>query len=178
LLPDRTPEVASTANCAISAAVFDATAGHGIRFDPVFNNSGGEDTEYALRAERQFGLRVRGCPDAIVFEPRSGARATLGYQLRRTLRSQILSFRIAAMHRKAGIMQSTLPLPMILLSKTNRNFVFGIGILLRAVLTLPFAPTKGQRGIGLGLERLTQSIAIVPYMLGYVPLDYGQTKPT
>ncbi len=58
----------------------------GVRFDPAFGQTGGEDTQFFYRLH-QCGARFAYRPDAIVFEETPRTRATLGWLLRRRYRA-------------------------------------------------------------------------------------------
>lgn len=80
------PAILATSNFAIERCIFCPETGSGLRFDPAFNESGGEDVEFFLRARRAFNWAPASWPSAVAYENWNGERATLGYHLKRTLR--------------------------------------------------------------------------------------------
>ena len=81
--PDRSdPEVPITGNLLISTAWLRRT---GVRFDPDFGVTGGEDSDFFRRA-RAEGAVVRYAAQSIAYEIVPAARATLRYQLHREFR--------------------------------------------------------------------------------------------
>lgn len=71
----------------------DMLARHGLRFDPSYGQTGGEDTHLFHRLY-QMGGRFGYCPQAIVFEETPPARATLGWLLRRRYRAGQIHHRL------------------------------------------------------------------------------------
>jgi succinoglycan biosynthesis protein ExoM len=71
---------------------------HGLRFDPAFGRSGGEDTELFARMAARGG-RFVSAPDAIVHEHVDTERVSFGWLLRRRVRCAANYQRIANTHR-------------------------------------------------------------------------------
>lgn len=62
-------------------------------FDPAFNRTGGEDTDFFLRSQRR-GARIVWCREALVFERTPDDRDRIGYRLSRRFRESQLFIRI------------------------------------------------------------------------------------
>lgn len=171
----KEPRVLATTNYAISQRVFSQSNGMGLRYHPSFNQIGGEDAEFFLRAKRQHGCAPKGWPDARVTEAQNGRRGTLRYHLNRTLCSQMNAYYIAALHRRDKLMNKPAPLALMLIRRTVRNLVRGLLHLGTGVATLPFSRTAAQQTIGMGLSYVTRAFAVVPYILGKKYRRYGNT---
>jgi glycosyltransferase involved in cell wall biosynthesis len=173
-LPHRArPQVMSTANYAMHRCVFDARYGPGLRFEPAFNESGGEDLEFFLRAERVYGWVPAWLPNAVVSENWADDRATLHYNLARVLRNQVSAYQVAQRHRQLGIHGSRIQNFARILLRLNRQVIFGTGGLIAGLAMFPFRPKKGRALIGYALTQAARAFAVVPYVLGQTPVAYG-----
>jgi hypothetical protein len=172
----KPPRILATGNYAISRSVFSQKRGLGLRFHPDFNQIGGEDSEFFLRAKRQHGIVIAGWPNAIAHEEKSGHRLTLRYHLHRTLCAQMCGFYIAALHRKHRIIENPAPLGLMLTRRTINSVGSSLYVLSLGLLTLPFAPARGQRTIGIGLEHLSRAFAVLPFLFGKSYRRYGLSK--
>ena len=162
----------TTANFAISRQIFSKTSGHGMRFDHRFNFSGGEDAEFAKRAERLHGIPLLSNSAAIVSEERLGKRKTFTYHLRRCVRDQVNGYRVSHLHRTMGIFTPRRSMPAMLAMRTNESLIKGLGYMLRGIVLLPTKTTVGLRTIGSGLSLLARVYAILPYLLGKSSREY------
>lgn len=173
----KAPRVLATGNYAVSKKVFSQTGGLGLRFHHDFNQIGGEDAEFFLRAKRQHGTPPYGWPHALIYEEQRGNRLTLRYHLNRTLCTQLNGFYIAALHRREGLLEKPAPLALMLTRRTIKSFGKSMIALSVGVLRLPFTPKGGQQTIGIGLEHLARAFAIAPYLLGTRYRRYGVAAP-
>jgi len=144
-----------------------------LRFDLSFNECGGEDLEFFLRAERAHDWLPYWLPDAIVYENWAGERATLRYRLKRTLRIQISAYQVAQLHRRLGIHGSRLGNMARLLLRINRHTIYGAFGMLCGLAVFPFQPCKGRHLIGGALERGARAIAFLPFVFQMTPIAYG-----
>lgn len=167
------PLVMATSNFVIHRRVFDKTKGAGLRFDLSFNECGGEDLEFFLRAERVHGWVPYWLPDAIVYENWNGNRATLRYRLTRTLRIQISAYQVARLHRRLGIHGSRAGNIMRVLLRVNRHTIYGAFGMICGLAMFPFRPGKGRHLIGGALERGARAIAVLPFIFQKTPVAYG-----
>ncbi|MFG5383229.1 glycosyltransferase family 2 protein [Yoonia sp. R2-816] len=167
------PVVMASSNFALHCRVFDPAYGPGLRFHPAYNESGGEDLEFFLRAERACGWVPAALPDAVAFEDWKGPRATLGYRLRRSWRTQLAAFQVARHHRRLGFTSSGGGHVMRMFLQLNRHVVFGAASLMAGLALLLFWPRKGRHLIGAGLERGARVLAVLPFLLGRLPVAYG-----
>ncbi len=167
------PAVMSTGNYALHRRVFDPRHGPGLRFDPAFNESGAEDLEFFLRAERTCGWVAAWVPDAVVFENWDGVRATLRYRMARSLRNQISAYQVARLHRRLGYHGSRLGNLVRVVMRVNRNMVLGTVSMAAGVALLPFAWRRGPVMIGKALERFVCAWAVLPFVFGASPVAYG-----
>lgn len=172
----RRPVTMTTQNFAIHRSVFDRQSGTGLRFHMAFNETGGEDLEFFLRAVRQHQFRAGAVPDAIVYEDRKGARAKLKYRLFRTFRNQISFHRVVQLHRQDGLRGTRLSNAKRALMSAARSFLFGARGLLTGVLLLPFQRDRGMKRIGKALQRWARVAALFAFVLGMVPIAYGKTR--
>jgi hypothetical protein len=172
----KPPRILATGNYAISRTVFAQKRGLGLRFHPDFNQIGGEDSEFFLRAKRQHGIVIASWPNAIAYEKQRGHRLTLSYHLNRTLSAQTCGFYIAELHRKNRIIENPAPLGLMLTRRTIKSVGSGLYVLSLGLLTLPFATARGQRMIGLGLEHLSRAFAVLPFLFGKSYRRYGVSK--
>lgn len=144
-------------------------------FNPL-TVTGGEDSEFFLRAKRQHGIVIASWPNAIAYEKQRGHRLTLSYHLNRTLSAQTCGFYIAELHRKNRIIENPAPLGLMLTRRTIKSVGSGLYVLSLGLLTLPFATARGQRMIGLGLEHLSRAFAVLPFLFGKSYRRYGVSK--
>ncbi len=174
-LPAGAPSrVFSTANYALHAHVYHTTSGLGLRFDPAFNESGGEDFEFMLRAQYQHGIIALNWPHALTIEPCDGARIRFGYHLKRHLIDQITRYRVWEKHCKLGIRGTVLGNIRKRIRLTMRFAVFGISGCLRGAAFLLVNREKAPVTFGIGLAKCMRAIAIVPYLLGASTALYGR----
>ncbi|MEO1317495.1 MAG: glycosyltransferase [Pseudomonadota bacterium] len=82
----NTHNVALHASVVRGGAVGDAVEGEGLRFDPAYNLSGGEDADFFMRASAS-GARIGWTSRVRLWETRDRARLSLGYQLGRNFRT-------------------------------------------------------------------------------------------
>ena len=167
------PIVMATSNFSINRCVFDAAYGPGLRFDPTFNESGGEDLEFFLRAERLYGWVPASLPGAVAFENWDGVRATLSYRLSRSLRNQISANQVAQRHRAQGFFGSRPRNFFKTILQLNRHIIYGTAGLLAGVILLAVQPRKGRYMIGRGLERGARALAFFYFLIGLRPVAYG-----
>lgn len=171
------PIIQATSNFVMHRSVFDPDVGYGMDFDPNFNESGGEDLEFFMRAKHQFGVAATSLPDAIAYENWNGVRATLPYRLKRAMRTQIAFYRIAKVHRKKGLDGNRLRNTQHIVLVTNRQLIYGLGYLVGGLGMLPFRRQTGQRMIGHALLRWARAAAVVPFVMGTTTLAYGPRAP-
>lgn len=162
----RRPSVYAAGNFALRRDMFDQAHGPGLRFDPAFNESGGEDSEFLLRAELQYGLVPASWPDAVVFEDWVGVRATLRHRMRREWRVRCTWYRIAWLHCRMGLRPSYLRMIRQALGQLIRNLVYGaIGLVVGVAMLLVRRPIARKR-IGRALLRLARAYGIIAFFLG------------
>ncbi len=168
------PAVMTTQNYAIHRSLFDIAKGAGMRFHPAFNESGGEDLEFFLRARRVHGAKAVWLPDAVVHEDRIGARATLGYRMARSRRNQVSLLRIDRLHWQEHGFGSPLRNALQAIAGANRNLVYGLAGLVLGLVWWPVDPVRGRRQIGRALRRLVRVAATVEFWLGRFKKAYGE----
>jgi len=161
-----------TCNYAVNQRIFSKASGLGMRFDHHFNDIGGEDAEFMLRAKRKYDVIPFGWPHSHAFEERSGPRAKLGYMLKRTMQDRINTLMISRMHRKMGLMTGRKPFFFVLLRRTNKSLVFMLGHAVAGIALLPFQPRRAGRYVGRALEHFVQFIAVVPFYYGWRRRSY------
>ena len=171
---DKIPPILGTFNYAVYRHIFAINEGLGIRFDPLFNESGGEDSEWMKRIDLRDDLQVRGVPDAVAHEEREGHRATLGYALSRSTRNRINGLRRSALHAKMGLKRTRSQHLFQIARMTNKSFFLGLQTLVWGLLNFPVRPTYGRRTIGAALEHLARFYAVFPYLAGTHGREYGQ----
>ncbi|MEM8800632.1 MAG: glycosyltransferase family 2 protein [Pseudomonadota bacterium] len=170
----RRPPVPATGNFALHRSVFDPKEGPGLRFDPYFNERGGEDTEFFRRTERKYKWVPASLLDAIVFEECKGVRATLRYRLYRSLRTQLTVHQVARRHRMLGIYGSRAKNALLALRRLNFYLFNGILDLIAGVAMLPFGLPKAQLRLGSAMERGVRALAIVMFVFGASIMAYGK----
>jgi glycosyltransferase involved in cell wall biosynthesis len=169
----KRPAVLASSNFAIHRRIFDPAHGLGLRFDPTFNESGSEDVEFFLRAERLHGWIAASLPDAVAYEDWNGERATLRYRLSRSMRNQVSTFQVAHRHLHLGYHGSRVGNFTNIVMRVNRHAVYGCVGLLAGLMVLPVRKDKGQHLIGRALERCARALAVFPFILGASPVAYG-----
>ena len=172
------PSVIATGNCAIHRCVFDPENGAGLRFDIAFNESGGEDFEFFMRAKRTFGWDAASYPLARTYEDWDGVRGTLGYWLSRAMRGQLNVYRANRTHRQAGIFGSRKRNTTRILTRVNRQVFHGVGSLMIGLAHLAFDRAKGRHLIGDAMIKGARISAILPFIFGLIPAAYGQRAKT
>ena len=173
LSADRRPAIMATVNYAIHKSIFHRTDGLGLRYDMALNHCGGEGTEMMFRAIRQHSIKVLGWPHPHSFEERTGRRGELRTHLKRVMQDQIVSYRIAALHRRLGLLQANGNMASLLVRRTCRYLVEFLGLLFGGIAKLIVSPDQGQRMIGKALEKLVRFWAVIPFVMGLVPQTYG-----
>lgn len=177
LIAGRQSAVLSTANFALHKTVFDPAHGPGLRFDMRFNESGGEDYEFMLRAERAYDFPPIGWPFAITYEGWEGKRATLRYRMTRYQREQNARFQVAALHRRQGLHGSWLGNLIRQVLQINRLLVFGVGYVLAGYLSFALGRPRAREKIGVGMLKLARVAAVAPYLWGTTLVGYGANAP-
>ncbi|MCK0095589.1 glycosyltransferase [Yoonia sp. F2084L] len=173
------PKVMTTQNFAIHRSVFDTETGAGLRFHMAFNETGGEDLEFFRRGVYQHGFQAGWVPEALVFEDRKNARATLKYRLFRTMRNQISTLRINDLHQRDGIHGSRQANATRLLVIIIRHTLRLLAGLIVGGLTVLIDRDKGMQRIGKALQSGARVAAVLRFVCGMVPPAYGQSrKPT
>jgi glycosyltransferase involved in cell wall biosynthesis len=170
----KLPRVYTTANYAIHKSVFDRKSGLGLRFDPTFDKSGGEDTELMLRAMRQHGIRVLGWPFSKAYEMRGADRDTFKYEIWRGIRNQVNFYCTAKKHYELGIVSIWNGPTFTILKSMNRNLVFGVGLTFLACGKLVLLREDAGATLGRALRRFARLGAIVPYRMGTMNHEYGR----
>lgn len=94
---------AATHNLRISSALIQS----GLRFDPAFSLSGGEDDDYTMRAVRN-GYKIRYNPLAITWEFAQPEKSTLEYRLRFAHSAAVNKLRIKAKFKPVSKFQYSL----------------------------------------------------------------------
>ncbi|MCG3268397.1 glycosyltransferase family 2 protein [Yoonia sp. I 8.24] len=173
LTKGKRPSILSSGNYAIHRRIFADDDGLSMRFDPFFNESGGEDVDFFLRIQHIHGYVAASVPGSIVYEAWDGERATLSYHLKRCLRNQVAGYHILRRHRRLGLYGNVIQNAFRVMVKTNRHLVYGIGKLLLGALTVPFKRNEGQKLIGLGMERCVLAAALGAFLFGMLPVGYG-----
>lgn len=166
-------KIFSTANFAISRRVFHPDHGPGMRFEMQFNESGGEDYEFMLRAKNLHDLTAKYWPYAVATEECTGTRTAFTHHFKRRVAAQAARYQAAALHRKATGNQSTVAATLYLLKRTNRALVYGTGWCLLGVGKVLIGRKNGREVIGKGLFALARAYAIIPYLIGARTVLYG-----
>ena len=167
------PKVLQTANYAVRRQVFDNKQGSGLRFDPYFNKSGGEDAEFLLRAMRQHKLSVSSWQNAKTSEPRGADRASLRYELWRGIRNEVNGYHIAAKHRADGLTPIWRSVPLVALRSANRNLVLGTGLVLLALARFVGRRPNAGPTLGRALHRYARLGSFPAYKMKLLEQEYG-----
>jgi glycosyltransferase involved in cell wall biosynthesis len=122
---------AGTGNVLIDAAFLRRT---GLRFDPRFNDTGGEDADFFDRLMAMGGT-IRAAAGAVIHEEVPPARMSLRYVMRRRYRIGNTLGWIAILRRKGRAMR---------FAKGVGALVLGLG---RAALAAPLSRTESVRGL-------------------------------
>lgn len=162
----RRPSVYQSGNMALHCEVFDPAFGPGMRFNEALNSSGGEDTEFFLRAQRQYGWVPASWPDAVAYEDWNGARATLRYALHYEWRVRATSYRIAWLHCRLGLLRSRLPVLQQAFGRLIRNAVYGVIGLVVGLSLFAFWPDQARQRVGQALLRGAGVAGILSFFLG------------
>ena len=166
------PGVLTTANYAVPKDVFDEQNGLGLRFDLKFNDRGGEDAEFMLRAKRQHKIPVLGWPSARAFEMRGADRQSFQYEVWRGVRNQVNFYHVAQRHWELGISTYLQSPPITILATSNRNLLLGCGLMLFALLKyITFRKDAGTT-LGRSIRRFARTGAVVPYLFGTIRNEY------
>ncbi|HEV8033808.1 glycosyltransferase family 2 protein [Yoonia sp.] len=173
LPPGSDTRIFSTANFAISKCVFDPDHGPGLRFAMGFNESGGEDYEFMLRAKNLYGLRAKYWPHAVATEEVNGKRTTFSHHFKRRIAAQVTRYHAMALHSKASPDESSSLTPLNLLLRSNRAIVYGTGWCLVGIGLLLLGRRNAREVIGKGMFSLARGYAIIPYLLGRRTVLYG-----
>lgn len=166
-------QIFSTANFAISKRVFHPDHGPRLRFAMQFNESGGEDYEFMLRAKNQYELTARYWPHAIASEECAGKRTAFTHHFKRRVAAQVTRYRATALHRKTVGGQSSFAATLNMLKRTNRAAVYGTGWCLLGVGLILIGRKNGREVIGKGLFALARAYAIIPFLIGTRTALYG-----
>ena len=170
---DRQPKALATSSYAIAAKMFSTSRGAGLRFDPAFNESGGEDTELMLRASRLHGACIRGVPEAIFHEEKIGRRATLAHQFSRMSKHQLIGYVISDLHRKNGILQTRKRLSVMVAQRTLRSVALAFGYGTMGIAGLLIRWNGSYRMLMMAMQYSAWAYAVVPFVLGRRPKTYG-----
>lgn len=163
-----------TCNYAIHESVFSKTAGVGLRFNMLFNHTGGEDGEFMLRAKRTHNIHIQGWPSAKAYEAWDRERATARYAIRRCLHERINFFRIAQLHRAEKLMTFRTPLWQLIIQKSLQSFFSSVLSLGRGLAVITIDREEGEKRIGQAAEDLARAYAPIPFLLGRHKSRYGQ----
>jgi len=144
--------------------------GMGMRFDPHFNFSGSEDTEFGLRAEKagQPTLWVRG---AIIRETKSGDRARFRGTASRLAGFQVNSCRI---RRKLAPGPAT---HFINFLRLFRHVMLALTYGLKGILLFPLSSEAARGEFGLAGLRLARAWGVISYYVGAVGSPYRTIAP-
>lgn len=173
LPPGSDSRIFSTANFAMSKCVFDPKHGPGLRFAMEFNESGGEDYEFMLRAKNLYDLRAKYWPHAVATEEVNGKRTTFSHHFKRRIAAQVTRYHAMALHSKASPDESSSLTPLNLLLCTNRGIVYGTGRCLVGTALLLLGRRNAREVIGKGIFSLARGYAIIPYVFGRRTVLYG-----
>lgn len=154
----------STSNFFIRRSVLE----EGFRFDPAYNLSGGEDTEF-LRGLRVAGKVVLWTNDAIVNSPVTSERQGLRYKIRRVVTgySQMPSIR----RKYDGPVMGTLKT----LRRIIRLVVRALGWLLAGLVGLALRREAGPRDVMQALNAAAMAAGLFLGMVGYRAQPYRKT---
>jgi succinoglycan biosynthesis protein ExoM len=148
------PKTPGTGNVFIRAEVFRRIGS----FDERFGLTGGEDSDFFLRAT-QAGCKVVWCDEAVVRESVGPRRAGLGYLLRREYRDASTLVR-AEMSCSPGLRTC--------LGRTAK----AVARIAQGVLTLPWASVRGLPAIARALQRISLGAGILGGLLGIAVEPY------
>ncbi len=165
--------VFSTANFAMHARVFHPVHGPGLRFAMEFNESGGEDYEFMLRAKNLYGFRAQYWPYSVAREEVTGKRTFFSHHFKRRVAAQVTRYRAMDLHSKATSGGSPLTMPLGLLLRTNRAIVYGTGWCLIGIGLLLIGRKNGREVIGKGLFSFARGYAVIPFLLDSRTVLYG-----
>ena len=130
---------------------------HNLRFDPRFDQTGGEDTFFGVQAI-QKGARVFWSHDAIVYETIPEKRATLKWLMRRTYRAAS-TFTYILKLKKSYVM-------------LFRKFVISIIYLIFGICSLVFLPFSNKHKY-LGLIKISEALGGFAGMLNIRYKEYA-----
>ncbi|PJI91614.1 GT2 family glycosyltransferase [Yoonia maricola] len=165
----------STANFAMHKRVFAPDHGPALRFHFAFNESGGEDFEFMLRAKHQYGFRAAKWPYAIVTEEFDGKRETFRYHVKRQLLNQVTRYHVLALHRTMGVRGSHLGNAKKIFLITNKFAIFGTAECMRGAALLIMGQPTAYEIVGSGLFKWARALAVFPYLFGKTVVAYGST---
>ncbi|MDX8353590.1 glycosyltransferase [Cognatiyoonia sp. IB215182] len=160
------PRVMSTANFGLHKCVFDPRFGPGLRFDPYFNERGGEDTAFFAYAARRHDWIAASLPAAKVYEDCKGERATLRNRLHRSMRSQQTLLQVRRRHRQMKLFGSYSGNALHILGRINFLFFNGLVDLVAGLCRHSFEPKRAKLRIGRGLDRGARLCGILLYLCG------------
>jgi succinoglycan biosynthesis protein ExoM len=169
--PERTPRrtgqspyVASTSNSCFDAGL----VREGLRFDPAFGLTGGEDTDFFLRL-RRIQPPLVWVDEAVVREAVIPDRARLGPILARQRRNGQTMVRVQ-IKAWPGLKGRLIAAHMV-----YRSFLFGLGALAGGLCALPLARETAQGWIGAGLMHLSHVMGMMRAAFAGPPEWYRRT---
>jgi glycosyltransferase involved in cell wall biosynthesis len=148
------PKTPGTGNAFIRTEVFRRIGS----FDERFGLTGGEDSDFFLRAG-QAGFRLVWCDEAVVRESVGPRRAGLGYVLRREYRDASTLVR-AEMSCHPGMLTC--------LGRSAK----ALARIAQGVLTLPWAAVRGLPATARALQRICLGAGILGGLLGFAVEPY------
>ncbi len=141
---------ASTANALFHRSLFDET-GPGLRFDPRFNLSGGEDTRL-FRQLKHLDIPVLWVPDAIILEKTDETRGKFANRFRRATQ-------FSQNRGKIAILEHGIVLGLILNLGTSLLSLINAGLQLPAgLLTALVKQNLGQQIFSNGMRMFAQAL--------------------
>ncbi|PJI92048.1 GT2 family glycosyltransferase [Yoonia maricola] len=159
------PTILKTGNCMIGRAIF-ASDHYGFRFDPRFNFSGGEDTDFFMRI-RNEGLRLCSVPEAILYDLKHGERRTYKYHFRRTQWEHTNLYFLYRINMGAGIARR------MLVKDLKRNLRFFLVDIIKGAFVVLSNRTEMRIKFGSAGLRIAKIMAIYDYCVGNRPSPYN-----
>jgi glycosyltransferase involved in cell wall biosynthesis len=152
----QTLRFAGTGNVMIDAGFLRR---HVLRFDPRFNDSGGEDEEFFGRLQ-SLGGTIRAAAGAVIHEEVPPARMNLRWVIRRRFRMGNTLGRIALLRRKGRAMRA---------AKGAGALLLGLG---RAAVAAPVSRTESVRG----LLEMARGAGMLAAFLQFHVAEYSSTR--
>jgi len=144
-----------------------APDGMGLRYDPAFQFSGGEDSDFSRQYLKKGG-RIRRVAEALTEEEVHAERSNFKALTERLTNSEFITARIRHKHRPAFIAA------LFDLQTIYRGVVLGLANLLLATFALPFAESWAMQRFAAALVFYSGIAGVLRYYTGKDHMHYRQ----